>query len=148
MPDEKMDVSKVLQLLNSALVLQYRSALQYTIVAGGILGFEYQFLTNQLWEYASAELLDVRRLIEKITSLGGEPTTEVSALRWDDNAPDAATALIEMEAQAIDALRAVIPHTGQEGRSEAMEHLLEHMILRKQNQVDFLTRALARKSGA
>jgi hypothetical protein len=34
----------------------------------------------------------------------------------------------------------VIPHTGTEGRSEALEHLMEHLILRKQNQIDFLTR--------
>ena len=36
----------------------------------------------------------------------------------------------------------MIPETGKEGASEALEHLLEHLILRKQGQVDFLTRAL------
>ena len=36
----------------------------------------------------------------------------------------------------------MIPETGKEGASEALEHLLEHLILREQGQVDFLTRAL------
>jgi len=35
----------------------------------------------------------------------------------------------------------VIPHSGEEPRSEALEHLMEHLIMRKQNQVDWLRRA-------
>ncbi len=46
--------------------------------------------------------------------------------------------------EVIEALHAVIPHTGQEGRSEALEHLLEHVIMRKQEQVDALQRGLGR----
>jgi len=49
--------------------------------------------------------------------------------------------LIESESEAIDRLQDCIPHTGQEGRSEAMEHRLEHTIMRKQEQVDALIRA-------
>ena len=75
--------------------------------------------------------------MEKITALGGDPTVEVGALRWEE-APDAAVdALIEAEDETIAALHAVIPHSGQEPRSEALEHL----IMRKQNQVDWLRRA-------
>jgi hypothetical protein len=37
-----------------------------------------------------------------------------------------------------------IPPSGQEPRSEALEHLIEHMIMRKQNQVDWLRRAIRR----
>ena len=47
-------------------------------------------------------------------------------------------ALIESEDEAIAALHAVIPYSGQEPRSEALEHLMEHLIMRKQNQVDWL----------
>ena len=36
----------------------------------------------------------------------------------------------------------MIPETGHEGASEALEHLLEHIIMRKQEQVDFLVRAM------
>ncbi|MDP9070518.1 MAG: hypothetical protein M3N68_04400 [Actinomycetota bacterium] len=49
--------------------------------------------------------------------------------------------LIDTECEALAALHAVIPHTGQEPRSEALEHLLEHVIMHKQEQVDTLLRA-------
>ncbi len=48
--------------------------------------------------------------------------------------------MIELEQEALDALHAIIPATGQEARSEALEHLLVHVIMRKQHQVDFLLR--------
>jgi hypothetical protein len=37
--------------------------------------------------------------------------------------------------------RSALAYTGQEGRSEALEHRLEHVIMRKQEQVDALIRA-------
>ncbi len=49
--------------------------------------------------------------------------------------------LIELETEAIEALQDVIPSTGHTGDSEALEHRLEHMIMRKQEQVDTLRRA-------
>ena len=49
--------------------------------------------------------------------------------------------LIETETEAIEALQAGIEPTGRDGRSEALEHMLEHLIMRKQNQIDFLLRA-------
>jgi hypothetical protein len=53
---------------------------------------------------------------------------------------------MEVEA-AIEALQDVIPTTGQERRSEALEHRLEHIIMRKQEQVDALIRAGGGPSG-
>ena len=41
----------------------------------------------------------------------------------------------------MEALQAAIEPTGREGRSEALEHMLEHLIIRKQDQIDFLVRA-------
>ena len=50
--------------------------------------------------------------------------------------------LLEHEREVVAALHAVIEHSGQEPRSEALEHLLEHVIMRKQQQVDFLGLAI------
>ena len=47
----------------------------------------------------------------------------------------------EVLSETIAMLHAVIPDTGQEPHSEALEHLMEHMIMHKQNQVDWLRRA-------
>ena len=95
-----------------------------------------------LWEFARAELDDTRRLVEKIVALGGKPTTDVAPLEAHDELEAAVRWLTEVESEAVEALADVIPHTGNEGPGEALEHLLEHVIMRKQSQVDYLVRAL------
>jgi bacterioferritin (cytochrome b1) len=136
-----MDVERVLDQLNHALSLQQRSVLQFTVGAGSVFGLEYQDVGAKLWQFAGSELADTRLLVEKITALGGDPTLEVGKLRWEPDPGAAVDALIEAEDETIAALHEVIPHSGQEPRSEALEHLIEHVIMRKQNQVDWLRRA-------
>ena len=140
-PEETLDVEQARERLNAALSLQYRSVLSYTLASGSLFGFEYQALGDRLWQYGQAELGDARLLVEKIVALGGDPTTVVAELRWTGDPAEAVNWLIETETEAIDALQAAIEPTGREGRSEALEHALEHLIMRKQNQVDFLVRA-------
>lgn len=139
--EEKLDEKEAAKRLNAALALQYRSALQYSIVASSLTGIEAQALGSQLTEFGDAELADVRRLIEKIVSFGSEPTTEVAELRFASSVADALGWLVDCEEAAVEALQEAIEPTGREGRSEALEHLMEHLILRKQQQVDFLRRA-------
>jgi bacterioferritin (cytochrome b1) len=139
--EELLDEEAAVELLNDALALQYRSALQYTLTSGSLFGFEFQSLGDRLWEYGQAELADARLLVEKIVALDGSPTTNVAGLQWTGDPGDAVEWLIETEENAVDALQAAIEPTGREGRSEALEHTLEHLIMRKQNQVDFLLRA-------
>jgi bacterioferritin (cytochrome b1) len=136
-----MDAAKVLAALNHALTLQQRSTLQFTAAAGSMFGLEVQGLTDRLWQFAEAELADTRLLVEKITALGGDPTTDASPRWWSSDPYATVDHLIASEDEAIAALHAVIPPSGQEPRSEALEHLMEHMIMRKQNQVDWLRRA-------
>jgi bacterioferritin (cytochrome b1) len=137
-----MDVDEVVRLLNEALALQHRSVLQFTQAAGSMFGIEVQGLADQLWAFAREELDDARRLVEKITALGGDPSTEISPLRWTADPRKALEQIADHEDETVAALHAVIPPSGQEPRSEALEHLMEHLIMRKQNQVDFLRRAL------
>ena len=138
---EPMDVPAVLEKLNAALALQYRSVLQYSIASGGLFGPHYLALADRLAEFAAAELADARLVVEKIAALGGEPTTEVAAPRWSSDSSQLAAWLSDDETEAIATLREVIPSTGTQARSEALEHLVEHLILRKQHQLDFLLRA-------
>jgi len=141
MGDEGMDLDAVLEKLNRCLTLQYRSVLQLTLTSGSIFGFEYQALADRIWRDADAEINDLRLLVEKIAALGGNPTTEVADLRWTGEPSDAVQWLVDTETELVDALKEAIEPTGQEGRSEALEHVLEHVIMRKQNQIDFLLRA-------
>ena len=145
MPDrDPMDVDGAVEKLNAALRLQYRSALAYTLLAGSLTGWQFQPLSQELGRFAREELDDARHLVEKIATLGREPTTDVAPLSFDADPQKAIERLIEEETEAIEALQAVIPTTGQEGRSEALEHRLEHMIMRKQEAVDYLLRARGR----
>ena len=147
MPDpEPMDVDKAVGALNEALTRQYRSALAYSLLAGSLTGWQFQPLTVELGRFAREELDDARHLVEKIATLGGEPTTEIAPLTFDEDPEKAVERLIDEETEVIQSLKDVIPHTGQEGRSEALEHRLEHMIMRKQEQVDALVRASRSRS--
>ncbi len=144
MPEETMDVEEQVKCLNRALSLQHRSVLQYSLVAGSVIGLEYQAHADKMRQHAASELEDATRLIEKITALGGEPTTEVAPLKFTADPAKALDRLIEEEGETLEALQAAIEPTGREAASEAVEHRLEHMIMRKQEQVDYLLRARRR----
>ncbi len=141
---DPMDVPTVLEHLNRALVLQQRSVLQFTMGAGSMFGLEYQAVGSELCLFARAELEDTKLLVEKITALGGEPTTEVAPISFTANPDEAIDTLIDCEGETLEALQAAIEPTGREAASEAVEHRLEHMIMRKQEQVDYLLRARRR----
>ena len=137
-----MDLEEQIRRLNAALRLQHRSVLQYTLTAGSLAGFEFQALAAELGRFAAEELDDARRLVEKLTALGGDPTDEVAPPRFEGRAREAIELLIETENEALEALQAAIEPTGREAASEAIEHRLEHTIMRKQEQVDVLLRAM------
>jgi bacterioferritin (cytochrome b1) len=141
--EEKLDEKEAIKRLNEALEMQYRSALEYSIVSSSLTGIETQALGPKLTEFGDSELADVRRLIEKIVSFGGKPTASVAELRFESDAKKAIALLAENEEEVLEALQQAIEPTGREGRSEALEHLLEHLILRKQTQVDSLRRAIS-----
>jgi bacterioferritin len=144
--DEKdpLDVDGAVERLNAALRLQYRSVLGYTIAAGSVTGFEHQGIADLLWRFAQSELDDTRRIVEKIVTLGGEPEVDPAAVE-PHTAPDGMVAwLIEVERETLEAFQDVIPTTGHTAESEALEHRMEHLIMRKQEQVDALERARRR----
>ena len=137
-----MDVDGIVDALDAALRLQYRSALAYTVIAGSLVGLRFAPLSPNLAEFGRAELDDARRIVEKIVTLEGTPVTEPAEVCAHTDWADALRWLMEIEVEAIEALQDCIPLTGQEGRSEALEHRLEHMIMRKQEQRDTLDRAV------
>jgi bacterioferritin (cytochrome b1) len=144
MSDETMDVEKQIECLNEALRLQLRSVLQYALLSGSVIGLEYQAHAEKMSEHATAELEDAIRLVEKVTALGGAPTTDVARIRFTADPAEALQRLIDEEGETLEALQAAIEPTGREAASEAVEHRLEHMIMRKQEQVDYLLRAQRR----
>jgi bacterioferritin len=146
-PDQEkdpLDADAAIERLNHALRLQYRSILGYTVAAGSVTGFEHQGMAGLLWGFAQAELEDARRIVEKITTLGGEPTVEAAPVERHTSPEDMVEWLVTVEREALEAFQDVIPTTGHTADSEALEHRLEHLIMRKQEQVDTLQRARRR----
>ena len=141
MDKDPLDTDLALERLAKALPLQLRSAAAYTMAAGSITGFEYLGLSDVLWRFAQDDLADARRLVEKIVTLGGEPIDSVTGFDLPQAGDGIVARLIELETEAIESLQDVIPATGHTGDSEALEHRLEHMIMRKQEAVDTLVRA-------
>jgi len=139
--DDALDPEVVCKKLNTALELAYRSAIGYTVAGGSLQGVQFQGLAMQLAEWAFEELRDAHTLVEKIIGLGGQPTTRPASFDYRPEGESAIRALIEHEHEGVAALHAVIPDTGQEPRSEALEHMLEHQIMRKQHHLDALRRA-------
>jgi bacterioferritin (cytochrome b1) len=144
MAEETMDVEKQIECLNRALRLQHRSVLHYSLVAGSVIGLEFQAHADKMRKHALSELEDATRLVEKITALGGEPTTDVAPISFVPDPAKALDELIDCEAETLETLQAAIEPTGREAASEAVEHRLEHIIMRKQEQVDYLLRARRR----
>jgi bacterioferritin (cytochrome b1) len=141
MDKDPLDVDLALERLGKALPLQMRSAAAYTIAAGSITGYQYLGLSELMWRFAEADLADARRLVEKVVTLGGEPIDEVTGFGLPTDGDAIVERLIELERETIEALQDTIPATGHTGDSEALEHRLEHIIMRKQEQVDTLLRA-------
>jgi bacterioferritin (cytochrome b1) len=141
---DPLDVDGAIERLNHALAFQYRSVLGYTVAAGSVTGFEHQGLADLLWRFAQAELEDARRIVEKIVTLGGEPTVAPATVERHRSPQDTVGWLVEVERETLEAFQDVIPTTGHTADSEALEHRLEHLIMRKQEQVDALQRARRR----
>ena len=138
---EKMKVDEVVGYLNTALAAQTRSMLLYLAASASLPALELRAGADWFLEAAKDEMDDARVLIEKIVALGGTPTTDASPAPWPGGVREAIPELIRAEEESLKALKDSIEPTGQEPRSEAAEHLVEHLIMRKQRRIDLLKRA-------
>jgi bacterioferritin (cytochrome b1) len=139
--DDTMDTEKVLETLQRALNLQAESILTMAMLSGTLRGVGGSAVKTSLRTFVLAELEDTYLLVEKMSALGGTPAMSARSIEISCEADDALGTLLEHEVETVAAMHAVIPHSGQEPRSEALEHLLEHIIMRKQQQIDFLWHA-------
>jgi bacterioferritin (cytochrome b1) len=141
MSSDDMDTEAVQKALGVALDHQGKSVLTLTVLAGSMSGTLGTALKPTLRQFVASELEDTYLLVEKLSSLGGAPAFDVGQVQSTQSSSAALEELLELERAGVAALHEVIPHTGQQPHSEALEHLLEHMIMRKQQQIDFLVHA-------
>ena len=135
---DPMEVDAVVDGLNDALALQLRSRWP-TRSWADLTGFALHGLAAELRAFAHAELDDARHLVEKVATLGGAPALarrRSSVTRTGGRGPLAHRRRDRVHRRA--ARRD--PAHGQEAL-RGLEHRLEHLIMRKQEQV----RARARR---
>ncbi len=142
MASEQMDVPEVCARLAKAVALQIASLSSFTLLAGTVTGLAAAGLKSKLREYAAAEVEDTVRLVEKLVALGGAPAPYEAVPPPNPELTSAVAGFLEREEALLAALHAVIEPSGQEPTSEALEHRIEHVLLRKQDQVDFLRLAI------
>lgn len=139
---ELTDSAALTRSLNAALPLQYRCALAFAIAAGTLPGAEGVALADSLRAIAAAELRDVERVAARIASLGGTPSVRVAALKPPTTWRPTLKRLVAIQKEALDAIVAAIPADADDAEGEATEHLLEHMIARKRDDLELLERVL------
>jgi hypothetical protein len=145
MTSEEMDVPEVCARLAKAVSLQVASLTSITLLAGTVTGVAGVGLKTRLCEYAAAEVEDTVRLVEKLVALGGAPAPCDSVPPPNPDLTSALEEFLAREEALLAALHAVIEPSGQEPKSEALEHRIEHVLLRKQDQVDFLRLAVGQQ---
>jgi hypothetical protein len=138
---DEMDSAAVEKTMSSVLTHQGRTIMMLTLMAGTMGGVLGTALKPQLRAFVTAELEDTYLLAEKMSALGGKPSFDLDRVEIDPSSSVALEDLLKHERAGMAALHAVIPHTGQQPHSEALEHRLEHVIMRKQQQIDYLEHA-------
>ena len=142
MGSEGMDVTEVQARLAKAVALQVGSLASLAMLSGAITGPASVGLKRELREYAHAEVEDTALLVEKLVALGGAPAAYQAAPPPPTDLLHAVEEFLEREEDLLASIHAVIEPSGQEPSSEALEHRIEHVLLRKQEQVDALRLAV------
>ncbi len=124
MASTEMDVAEVCTRLAKAVAVQTAWLSSFTLLVGTVTGLAAVGLKTTLREYAAAEVEDTVRLVEKLLALGGAPGPYDAVAPPSLDAMSALTESLERE-QALLAY-AVIELSGQEPKSESLEHRVEH----------------------
>jgi len=130
---EPTNAADVASGLNRALPLQARDAIAASLAAGILPGVEGIALREPLRRMAAAEIADLERL---------SPTVRVQKVELPKTLKPALRALRDMQRETLDALVAAIPADADDAEGEATEHLLEHVIARKRDDLELLERAI------
>lgn len=138
---ESTDPKALVASLNRALPLVARDALALAAAAGTLPGPEGVALGATLRDMAAANLRDVERLAARIASLGGTPAVAVEEPAVPKGLAASVKRLLTDGQATLEALVDAIPADADDAEGEATEHLLEHMVARKREDLELLQRA-------
>lgn len=142
---QPMDVEKVIPLLQRALGQTWARVAACSAAAGALPGSDGLSFGDLCRSWAVAGLEDAELLAVKLWALDGDLPSEVAKVPVGKDVESLADALLAADREAMSTLHEIIPLTGEEDRSEALEHLTEHLMKSTQERVDRLLRLLGRR---
>jgi len=118
-----MDKTKLLELLNGDLELEYRSIVQYIQHIATAKGAEFQSTIEELRAHVGQELEHATALAEQIDFLGGAPSVNVPAIPTAGDTRQALEIDLELEQGQLERYRERVTQTEQMGLGDVTEAL-------------------------
>jgi len=116
-----MDTTKLIELLNGDLELEYRSIVQYVQHIATAKGAEFQSTIEELRAHLSQELDHATALAEQIDFLGGVPSVTVPSVPEAADTRAALTLDLELERGQLERYRERVGQTEQMGLGDVTE---------------------------
>ncbi|MEZ5551447.1 MAG: ferritin-like domain-containing protein [Pseudomonadales bacterium] len=138
-----VDKTRLIELLNEDLSLEYRSVLQYVHQLATIKGAKYQQTLNELGDHLNQELEHALILSKQIDFLGGEPTTEVAPVHRSKDAQRALEDDLALESTQLRRYRKRVDQAAELGLPDVAEALAP-VLHQTQDHMRDLQKALGR----
>ena len=122
-----LDKTRLIQLMNEGLEMEYASQIQYLTQAAITTGPYAEALIARFEEIASDEMEHAKTLRTRIAALGGTPTTKVGSIQTHKDSLQAVKINLKYERETVDFYRKIlnlIPHD-EVILYEAVEHVLQ-----------------------
>jgi len=116
-----MDTTKLLELLNGDLELEYRSIVQYIQHIATAKGAEFQSTIEELRAHLTQELDHATALAEQIDFLGGVPSVSVPSVPEASTTRAALELDLELEQGQLERYRERVTQTEQMGLGDVTE---------------------------
>ncbi len=116
-----MDTTKLLELLNGDLELEYRSIVQYIHHIATAKGAEFQSTIEELRAHLTQELDHATALAEQIDFLGGVPSVSVPSVPEASTTRAALELDLELEQGQLERYRERVTQTEQMGLGDVTE---------------------------
>lgn len=138
-----VDKTRLIELLNEDLSLEYRSVLQYVHQLATIKGAKYQQTLSELGDHLNQELEHALILSKQIDFLGGEPTTEVAPVHRSTDAQRALEDDLALETTQLRRYRKRVDQAAELGLPDVAEALAP-VLHQTQDHMRDLQKALGR----
>ena len=122
-----LDKTKIIQLMNEGLEMEYASYIQYVTQAAITTGPYAEGLIARFEEIASDEAEHAKILRQRIAALGGVPTTKVGEIRIHKDSLQAVKINLKYERDTVEFYRKILNLISHDEviLYEAIEHVLQ-----------------------